>query len=93
MKSAKDAATDAMINKLKSTSVALGYIRQQNGSQARGPGSQDARAMNDSTSKMFSYVQKRDFESNVMPKQSALVAQARSIATNIAFAIMGICED
>lgn len=65
-----------MINQLKATNVALGYHK----GAGHGPGSNHKRGSTvgreiGETNKMYSYVQRRGFESNVLP----LAANAKSM--------------
>ena len=63
--------TDAsdMINKLKSSNVALGFEKTQNG--PRGQVARDKINQEiGSTNKMYSYVQRRGFQSNVLPSNA-----------------------
>ena len=62
-----------MINALKSSNVALGYDRQNKGATQARDQQMSGMAVNKEigeTSKMYSYVQRRGFASNVLPLNS-----------------------
>lgn len=61
-----------MINQLKATNVALGYVQNSDG-PGRGESPNQRNSIGSEigeNKKMFSYVQQRDFSSNVLPSKA-----------------------